>query len=70
MKRRCYVEISAEAVAQILHLRDCYSVIGSDWNHRNETVRIFIEGDGLPECRPGQEIERRGLAQLTHFPDV
>lgn len=63
-KTRGLVEIPLESLAKLLHLRAGLTVIGAEFKPEFETVRFFIEGDGLAPISKRMQILRYPLTEL------
>ena len=52
MKKRAQVRVALEALASLLHLRESLSITGIHFDPDFRMVRIYVEGECLPEIAP------------------
>ena len=47
--------VNPQIIADALHLPDGYTILGGEWDFISNEMRLFVEGPGLPDHRPGTQ---------------
>lgn len=46
--------VAPHLIEQALTMPDGHEIVGAEWDFASRTVRLFVEGPGLPEVERGQ----------------
>lgn len=53
MRNMASFAVTPQLIEQALSMPEGIKIVGAEWDFSSQTIRLYLEGPGLPEFEPG-----------------